>query len=154
MNRFISVVSLSVFILCFFGCKTENYLETCPVSGTVKVDGQPMAGVSIAFTTPASDGRMASGVTNANGVYRLSAPGGKHDGGAEPGTYIPVFTKLEREVFEDLPAEEYEKKYGNRDPKETNLLPEKYSHAKTCGIDPVTVEKGKNNVFNFDLSTK
>ena len=32
-----------------------------------------------------------------------------------------------------------------------HLIPEKYGNPKTCDVAPVTVEKGKKNVFDFDL---
>ncbi|MDR1142103.1 MAG: hypothetical protein LBL62_10445 [Planctomycetaceae bacterium] len=46
------------------------------------------------------------------------------------------------------------KQYGNKPPRIFHLIPEKYSNTKTCGILPVKVEKGKTNIFDFDLSTK
>ncbi|MDR1479481.1 MAG: hypothetical protein LBJ00_11135, partial [Planctomycetaceae bacterium] len=37
---------------------------------------------------------------------------------------------------------------------ETHLIPEKYSQAKTSGLEPVTVEQNGKNVFNFNLESK
>jgi hypothetical protein len=50
--------------------------------------------------------------------------------------------------------EEYQKQIGDRPPKTTYLVPEKYESPATSGIVPVKIEKGKKNTFNFELSTK
>jgi len=33
------------------------------------------------------------------------------------------------------------------------IIPEKYDNKKTSGLEPVKVEKGGENVFNFDIKS-
>ena len=149
---------LSFPLLSFFvflaGCSSQGKLETTVVTGTVKVDGQPMEGVTVTFCPTAPDENPAVGSTDTNGVFTLTTPGGVFGKGAIPGSYIPTFSKIEVEKFEAASREEYEKKYGNREPKTVHLLPTKYADSQTCGFEPVTVEKGKKNQFDFELKSK
>jgi len=150
-----TLVLLLSFILPFcFGCSPQNKLETTVVTGIVKVNGKPMEDVTVIFNPTASDANPAVGSTNRSGAFRLSTPGGAAGGGAIPGGYIPTFAKDEVEKLEAASQEEYAKKYGNRQPKMIHHLPTKYADPKTCGFLPITIEKGKKNHFEFDLTSK
>lgn len=78
--------ALSVLtLMALAGCNNNpaNYPDTAPVTGTVTVDGQPLAGASLTFV-PAS-GRPSSGTTDSSGKYWLRYTGAiegtsKHDG--------------------------------------------------------------------------
>jgi hypothetical protein len=144
---------LLLFIVTISGCLHSDKLPTAAVTGIVKVDGQPMEGVTVIFN-PTADGNAAVGTTDQNGAFKLMTPGGAYGKGTLPGGYIPTFTKDEFEKFEAASQEEYAKKYGNRQPKATHHIPVKYAHPQTCGVASVTVEKGKKNHFEFELSTK
>jgi hypothetical protein len=142
-------------LLAVFGCSSGNSPNTVLVKGTVKVDGQPTAGINIIFNPVSGDGVSAGGITDSNGNYRLTAGSHSVGSGIPEGEFIPTFSKTEIEEREPTASpEEQQKKYGDKPPKIFYLIPEKYSNTKTCGINPVKVEKGKNNVFDFDLSTK
>jgi len=148
-------LSLPVLLIVFlFGCSPSNELGTTVVTGTVMVDGQPMEGVTVIFSPADTGVNPAVGLTDKNGKFKLSTPGGAHGNGAIPGSYIPTFAKDEIERREADSREDYMKRYGNTMPKVTHHIPKKYANHKTSGIDPVTVEKGKPNVFSFELSIR
>jgi hypothetical protein len=65
-----------------------------PVTGTVKVDGQPVANASVLFV-PAGEGATgtaASATTDATGKYEL-VTGEEGQKGAKPGTYRVVISQ-------------------------------------------------------------
>ncbi|MDR2409529.1 MAG: Ig-like domain-containing protein [Bacteroidales bacterium] len=141
-------------VLSFLGCGEPNRIGAVKVSGTVTVDGQPMEGITVIFNPVHNNGLAASGTTDNQGVYILTSPGAPYNTGAVPGEFIPTFSKTESEILESTSIEDYKQKYGDRIPKIIYLIPEKYSKVKTCGISPCIVEKGKSNIFDFELSTK
>ena len=62
--------------------------EIVPISGTVKLDGQPLAGARVVFVTSTDKSYNAEGTTNESGVYELTVPiGSKFFAGAIPGIY-------------------------------------------------------------------
>ena len=138
-----------LFVPFLSGCNERTKLDVTAVRGTVTVDGQPMEGINI-ILHPSDGGEIASfGVTDAQGKYTLSSPSAPVGAGAVAGEYVPTFSKTEtEEPPASHPAEE--PFYG----KVTHLIPEKYGNPKTCGVAPVKIEKGKTNVFDFNLSTK
>ena len=140
---------------CLFGCGERLPFDVIVVTGTVTVDGQPMEGISITFIPLGDNGLAAFDVTDAQGRFRLSSPQAPVGSGAVPGEYAPTFSKMEVEEHPPTASpEEAQRLYGNAPPKITHLIPERYGNAKTSGIEPVKVEKGKKNAFSFDLSTK
>ena len=153
MKRSAFIVMVALFLLP--GCTKPEPLNTCKVTGTVKVDGQPLVGVNIIFNPVEMNGTAAGGVTDAGGVYSLTSGANTPGTGAVAGSFIPTFSKTESEQRKPTASPEEEiAQYGNEPPKTIHLIPEKYGNVKTCGFNPVTVEKGKSNVFDFDLSTQ
>ena len=147
---------LSFFVLPYLcGCGPANPLDTIAVTGTVTVDGQPMEGISVTFL-PADGGAYgAFGSTDSKGKFKLSSPSAPVGSGAVAGEYIPVFSKTEMEQRPPTASPEEERRlYGGVPAQVFHRIPEKYGDVKTCGFDPVKVEKGKKNVFSFDLSSK
>ena len=153
MKKLVFLVMPALFFMP--GCMKSEPLNTIRVTGTIKVDGQPMVGVNVIFSPVERNETAAGGVTDAKGVYSLTSGANTPGTGAVAGRYIPIFSKTETEQREPTASPEEEMaKYGGEPPKTIYLIPEKYGNVKTCGFDPVTVEKGKSNVFDFDLSTQ
>lgn len=137
------------------GCTKTEPLNTVKVTGTVTVDGAPMGGVNVIFNPVSKDGTAAGGVTGADGVYTLTSGANTPGTGAMEGSFIPTFSKTETEQREPTASPEEEiAKYGSDPPKVIYLIPQKYGNVKTCGMESVTVVKGKKNHFEFTLSTK
>ncbi|MDR1269395.1 MAG: Ig-like domain-containing protein [Planctomycetaceae bacterium] len=152
-NNFTKIFVPFIF-LAVWGCAPGNSPNTVIVKGTVRVDGQPTAGINVIFNPASGNGVSAGGVTDSNGNYTLTSGSNSVGSGVSAGDFIPTFSKTEIEPREPTASpEEQQQKYGNKPPKIFHLLPEKYSNTKTCGIVPVKVEKGMQNIFNFDLST-
>ena len=144
----IQLLLLLLFFSFLSGCGERTKLDVTAVRGTVTVDGQPMEGINIIFH-PSDGGEIAAfGSTDAQGKYTLSSPSAPVGSGAVAGEYIPTFSKTETE---EPPASH--PSHLPFDGKVFHMIPEKYENPKTCGAAPVTVKKGKNNVFDFDLKS-
>lgn len=93
-------VLVTVTVLCatFGGCSKEKEVPTglVSVTGTVTLDGQPLAGALVTYiptgtqTTGVID---AAGETDEQGKYKLLTSEGRAEG-AVPGEYRVVITKL------------------------------------------------------------
>lgn len=140
-----------LFVIALSGCGEKNPYDTIKASGKVTVDGAPMQGITVTFTSESGDGQIAFGSTDAQGKFVLSTPGAPHGSGALAGTYIPTFSKTETES--QPPAATPEEQAQREPPKTIYLIPKEYENPKTCGINPVTVAKGQKNVFEFELKS-
>src|SRR5205809_5710304 len=61
------------------GCSGEAKYQHAPVSGTIKMDGKPLANVAVSFQPIGNNlnlGAGSSGRTNENGEYTLEVIGG------------------------------------------------------------------------------
>lgn len=62
------------------GCKGSEYRETAPVSGTVTLNGTPLAGATVVFQPTAESGDpgpASFGETDSDGNFTLQLNGGK-----------------------------------------------------------------------------
>ncbi|MDR1053432.1 MAG: hypothetical protein LBL39_04590, partial [Planctomycetaceae bacterium] len=150
MNKYFSLIFLS---LIFIGCGQKNPYDTVLVEGIVQLDGVPTAGINVNFTPIGNNGNSAGGLTDSSGKYKLTTGGASVGSGVIAGEYNVTFSKIEIEGS-NLNYEEHQKQFANRQPKTTYIVPEKYENHLQSGISPVKIEKGKKNVFDFDLSTK
>jgi len=149
MNRIFYLCGI-VLLVSFVGCSgglSVNYVE-----GTVKHDGSPVEGASVTFT-PKSDGKgmIASGITDANGVYKLTVvQGGKKDKGAMEGDYtVSIIKKTDFPIRMDPPPPAYPDSaeipiYGF-------VFPKKYTNPNTSGLT-ASVKSGKNLNVDFELT--
>jgi hypothetical protein len=132
------------------------------VSGTVTLDGEPVAGISVAFVPKGSDGREAYGLTDARGLFTLTISGTEPGSGAIPGEYHVTFSKMSDPLAgintEGLDDEAIEREMAKRFPKglpsAENLLPAKYADRNATDIAPVKVERGGKNDFAFNLASQ
>lgn len=128
---FLRLVPATVAMALLVGCgggggaKPIEKLPTVPVSGVVKLRGNPLADVAVMFQT--GDGKItASGTSDASGNFRLSTYG-KEDG-APVGTYkVIVAANLAKPLpdggFEPIPET------GVKSP-----IPAKYGSLQTTDI--------------------
>lgn len=146
------LLPVSLFLLVGpAGCARESRRdgpEMARVTGSITLDGEPLAGAHIRFS-PEAKGPAAFGVSDNRGRYELRTyePGD----GAIPGKYGISITKEVTEggmEFESQAAKEaYVKENGEPPPRETvNVVPEKYSTKKTSGLTAeITISK-KNRI--------
>lgn len=138
------------------GGATSEVPELAPVSGTVTVDGEPAAGVTVIFTpsdnpdnpSERTGGTGAFGGTDENGKYTLIHRSGQP--GLQPGVYAVTFSKIALPDGSPVPE--------GKDPVEvgaSEVLPERYTI-----VDPekdaehvATVEK-EGGTFDFALKSK
>ena len=151
MIKKISVVLLLVALVAFVPACGGKKIKTEGVTGKVTLDGQPLANATV-FFTPAdgSGGSEASGMTDANGVYKLQTLLGAADAGTTPGKYLVSFT-----CFEEVETgKTYKNDEGNDGPvtEDRSVIPAKYNSVKTSGFEAEVV-KGANT-FDFDLQSK
>ncbi|TWU27584.1 carboxypeptidase regulatory-like domain-containing protein [Bythopirellula polymerisocia] len=135
-------VSLTILI-CFSlatisGCGGASHeLETAPVTGTVKMDGQPVTSGYV-FILPGK-GRMAKGSIQEDGTFVMSTY--DEGDGVQVGEHPVIVTPI--------PAGE-----GTPRPKgRATEIPPKYMKASSSGLT-INVQPGDSNQLNLELSSK
>jgi len=157
-----------VALVVLAGCQASSELGTVPVSGTVTLDGQAVAGVAVTFKPKASGGRGAIGVTGANGQFTLTTL--QSGDGALPGSYAVTLTKsaADEATPSARPTDEsgkpsaekmakmtqYMKSGGQppTSPAPKNELPDKYASPETSGFT-AEVKPGGENDFTFPMTS-
>jgi hypothetical protein len=145
-----------VCLAAMVGCGGQPTLSTEYVEGVVTVDGQPVPEATVTFVPVVEgQGAPATGMTNAQGVYKLTATvtgevAAKAEAGTLPGEYhVGVMKNVietpmsqeeaEKAGVEYTPADEYAA------PKITYEVPQKYNNPRESGLK-VTVQAGQNNI--------
>lgn len=145
----LSVVLLAV-VICGCGKKNPNLPDLIPVSGTVTLDGKPLAGATVYFT-PVGETRGvdAFGKTDSDGRYTLGSR--KMGTGTPVGQYKVTIGKT---VNPDGSAAGGKAVDPDRAPRQARkeILPSKYSHPMST-ILTATVEEGGGEI-DFPLTTK
>lgn len=100
---------LMVAVGCSSGVPAPpNLAPTVPVSGTVTLDGKPLAGANITFVPETQAGfKGAIGRTDDSGKYELNTDvgGGKSSKGAIPGKYRITVSRLVKPDGTPLPPD-------------------------------------------------
>jgi hypothetical protein len=138
-------VCLLVALLCvgFTGCGKDIDPDYKPVTGTITLDGKPLADAYITFS-PDGGGSTGSDYTDENGVYELfyavERPGGKL------GKNTVSITKDDASLYSDT---EEGAEGGPVAEDMYELIPARYNTETEL---TATVED-KDNVINFDLES-
>lgn len=135
------------YLLCFVGCGNDGL---CKVTGTVTLDGVPLADTTIMFTSTTA-GLNASGRTNQDGVYLLQTLTGKIGGGTPKGNYVVTFSKLEI-VWDGKSYVTNSSNVRHKDERARESLPNLYTSSLSSPFK-VDVDK-KMNQFDFDMKSK
>lgn len=102
MNRVMILFSCFVLLLCATGCPARGKgLQTEYVEGLVTLDGVPLPGATVIFSPTGTTGEMASGTSDAQGIYKLSSSNGDAGKGAVAGEYAVSVKKVEVTNFEE-----------------------------------------------------
>lgn len=125
--------------LCLFitGCGPSGP-AIATVEGTVKMDGKPLADASVVFIP--ENGRPAGAWTDANGHYVLNFGSGRK--GALPGKH-----RVRISTYREGGGEDADGKPMKSAPE---TVPSKYNQQTELTF---TVEDGKNNVADFEVSS-
>ena len=136
MNRFIRVPSLAVVSLLLAGCLGNGLPNLVEVTGTVMLDGIPLAHGTIGFVPVDPDGQ-AAGSQIVDGEFKIvtsaSAPG------AAAGKYDVIISSHQPQKLPD--TTNFKLDPTKLPPPPKSLIPEKYSNPKTSGLE-VTVAPG------------
>ena len=125
--------------LTLIGCSGDSGPELAEVTGTVTLDGSPVAGVNLQFTPESEDGSPSYGVTDADGQYELLYSIDRS--GAMPGKHR----------VEILPAEPNTDDSGKPVASSVmTLIPTRYTQPGTLTAD---IQSGSNTV-DFALQSK
>ena len=92
-----SIVLIALALTSACGAKSD--LDLCPAEGTIRFEGQPVAGATVVFT-PATKSdesqKDAQSETDENGNFSIQTFDGKtYHPGIRPGDYLVTVTKLE-----------------------------------------------------------
>ena len=147
MNKKLLALCVALAVAVLFPACGKNVLKTEPVTGTITLDGAPLANCVVYFT-PSGEGSQGVGRTDDKGVYTLQTAQGAAGAGTTPGSYKVHFTCEEVVSPEELDAE------GNTIKEEVvkSVLPAKYNNDDTSGFTAEVV-KGKNTI-DFALESK
>jgi predicted phosphodiesterase len=114
---------------------------TYPTAGKILLDGQPLAGATVAFHLLNPDTKrftyVCDGLTDANGRFQVSTYS-KNDG-CPAGEYVVTVVKTGRG-------------YSDGEVPEKSLIPERYQTPQSSPLK-VTIKEGTNDV-NFELNGK
>ncbi len=138
MTCFFSIL----FIVATIGCGSRG-LRVEYVEGIVTLDGEPVPEATVTFlpTKETPPMEMATGMTDANGAYKLSSVTGQATAGAVAGEYKVLVTK----VTTDGNEVEYGAIRSVNAVKYTHHVPAVYRDSQKTPLT-VTVIKGKNNI--------
>ena len=142
------VLFVSLLGLGCTGQQDADRPTTCPVTGTVTHNGQPVEGANVAFQSASGS---AIGVTDAAGKYTLTTF--VSGDGAEPGEYQVKIEKykVEAGTAVDESSPDYVAPTENEESAAPeNLLPAIYADPATSGFKATVSEGGENN-FDFAL---
>jgi hypothetical protein len=139
-------------LLGLLGCGPRSRVPINYVEGVVAVDGIPRKGVSVVFipTDTEAGYEGAAGMTNDEGVFRVTSLNGLPEKGAMEGEFAVVFYLNEMKQF-DRPVYDVTRAEWVRE-KMVNVVPVAYQDEKTTPVKAI-VQKGKNR-FQFDINTK
>jgi len=142
-GRGFTIVLATLYSVVVAGCgKPGDYPDLIPVSGTVTMDGQPLAGARVSFVPDGA--RPSSGTTDASGRYELQYTG--EYAGAVVGKHRVSISKTAPDPnYTPGPEEE------DDEPGQVETIPKQYR-----GIDSeLTAEvKAGANTLDFDLTSQ
>jgi PBP1b-binding outer membrane lipoprotein LpoB len=134
------VVLLALGVLVLAGCSSgTGRAPTYPVSGTVTMKKQPLAGATVVFVpVEGASQEAAMGVTDASGKFKLTTFSA--DDGAQEGNYRIKVLKFDssKATKQEVLTYEQEQKMQFGDERPTppakNTLPKKYESEATSGL--------------------
>jgi len=143
------MASVTALILC--GCgKDPNQPALVPMSGKVMLDDQPLAGAQVTFIPVGiTKGSGATGRTNADGVYQLTAVRG--GAGAVPGEYRVAISKRAMPDGSDPPADS---KLPPIESPAREMLAPQYSDAQQSKLTATVPPEGGTKDFQLKTATK
>lgn len=156
MNR-PAKLALSIWVtvgLVLTGCSKSSRPPTYPVTGTITLQGKPVAGAVITFVPTGKEGEAASAMSDSDGKYALTT--WQAGDGARPGEYRVKVSKQEQDavdpskMVQNLSIEEEQKIYVESKkpaPPAKRLIPSKFENEQTSGL----IHKVEARPTTFDI---
>lgn len=109
---------IAALLVAAMGCGAQqDGFDYQPVTGKVTMDGEPLAGATVAFIPQSSaleSGRPSTGMTDESGMFTLTSMGG-HDGAVVGDHVVSISTKvIDMNTQELLSQETIPRKYNDR----------------------------------------
>lgn len=137
-NAFAILATIHAFSL--LGCGGASDLpDLTPVSGNVKLDGQPLADASVQFEYQGEGGGISIGDTDSSGNFTLKFGSGANEGAKLGKHIVKVFTQKSTTDADGNDVQTEEK------------VPEKYNWNSELTVE-VTTEKSEG--YDFDLKSE
>ena len=153
--------------LILTGCSKSDRPATALASGRVTLEGGPVVGASVMFQ-PVAGGRPGTGITDSDGVYRISSYGQPNDGAAVGEHRVSVVKIAGAGAFTLAPAEAAsttavapqstdslseiagprEEESENTAPEIEYLVPQKYQDPQSSGLTATVPTEGS---YQLDL---
>lgn len=142
---------LAILLACStVGCGKSGLNGTYRATGKVTYKGQPIEGATVVFSPVAQDGRAASAMTDAQGVFSLTTL--EANDGALPGQYKVFISKTTTAGKANMTPDEARMTLSSGRPTvlpRDEGLPVKYKN-DAGGLTAEVSSSGKNE-FTFDL---
>jgi hypothetical protein len=150
-SRFLGLVVVAALLVFAVGCgggRDSSLPDLVPVSGTVTLDGKPLAGAIVTFLpVGATKGRSCYGVTGADGRYELME--NEKSKGAPVGEFSVLVNKWVMPDGSDFPKDSTQ---SAMDAGARELLPPQYSLDGSSTLK-ATVPAGGGTV-DFQVTSK
>jgi len=147
----VALLVCALLLLGLTGCPggaSRDQPDLVPVSGTVTLNGEPLAGAEVAFIpTGSTGGTGAFGSTDASGHYELNSGG---QTGAPVGEFKVAITKW---VMQDGSDFEPEEGVSPIDAGAQNALPPKFGDETATQLT-ATVPDGGSDSIDFELTSQ
>lgn len=149
--RTAGICCVALLSLVFSGCgsgEDANLPALVPVTGTVRLDGQPLRAALVTFVPSAENqGMAASGYTDEQGKYELRTL--HRSAGAPVGQYTVTVSKLVLKDGSDFPPDS---EVSPMDAGADEKLPPQYSDLARSTLKATVAEGGQP--IDFDLKSK
>ncbi|MDO4558477.1 MAG: hypothetical protein Q4C47_05890 [Planctomycetia bacterium] len=160
LSGWMTVLSVAVLSVTLVGCGEKFEVQTEYVEGMVTYQGAPVPGATLIFREkgkPAGTAISGGGLTDEQGVYKLSVEGGAPEGGVPAGTYIVGIIKKQQVGGPDPtqaanPEDTATSGMGrSKDLVYEDIIPKKFNNPNTSGLE-ATVTAGQENKIDFPLT--
>ena len=130
------------------GSSAEVPDELVPVSGTVKLDGEPTANITVVFNPgKGTTGTGGYGVTDSTGKYTVTHR--SNQPGIEPGEYVVTFSKMGLPDGSPIPEGKDAADVGA-----VQLLPEKYTNPNREMNLTIATVKAPSVTLDYEIISK
>jgi hypothetical protein len=150
MRSLVSFVIAFSLLMSFLGC-SDGEDPRLPVSGTVTLDGQPLADAKVTLM-PKDSRRVANAITDESGRFESATTFSRGDGALIGEHYVAITPKNPPPMPGDEISSPGSAGLDAKPVKYIAPIPVKYGKPKESGLD-VEVARGSDNDFSFELNS-